>query len=54
MKDRKRSVNAAEEIQWQKTIIVIKTVEASTFLIAVDRIVGGVGVDDDLFRRFAV
>jgi hypothetical protein len=45
---------SATEIQWQKTIIVIKTIEVSAFLIAVDRIVGGVDVDDELLRRLVV
>ena len=45
---------AAKEIQRQKTIIVIKTIEVPALLIAVNRVVGGIDVDDDLFRRLGV
>jgi len=45
---------AAKEVEWQKTIIVIKTIEVSTFLIAMNRVVGRIDIYDDLFRRFVV
>ena len=66
MKDRERPVStaalaaaqlrpeqlvAAEEVEWQETIIVVKTVEVSPFLIAVNAVIGGVNIEDDLFWR---
>jgi hypothetical protein len=45
---------AAEDIQWQKAIAVVVAVEVPTFLIAVERIIGGIQVDDDAQRGFAM
>ena len=42
---------AAEHVQGQVAVAVIIAVEEPSFLLAVDRVVGGVEVEDDLTGR---
>ena len=41
-------------IEWQEAIIVVKTIEVPAFLVAVDRVVGGIEVKGDLLGRLVV
>ena len=45
---------AAEDVQGEVAIAIVEAVEEATFLFAVDWIVGGVEVEDDLFERFGM
>src|SRR6516164_1208042 len=45
---------AAENVQRKEAILLVITVEEAARLIAVDRVVGGVEVQDDLLRRHGV
>ena len=42
---------ATEDVEWQVAVAVIIAVEEAAFLVAVQRIVGGIEVEDDLFGR---
>ena len=41
---------AAEDIKWQVAVAVVVAVEEATFLVPVQRIVGGIQVQPDLTR----
>ena len=41
---------ATEDIQRQEAVVVVVAVEEAAFLVAVDRVVGGVEVEDQFFR----
>jgi hypothetical protein len=45
---------AAEYVQGQIAVVVVIAVEEPAFLVAVQRIVGGIEIEDDLARRLAV
>ena len=45
---------AAEDVERQVAIAVVVAMEEPTFLLAVDRVVGGVEVEHDLLRRSLV
>jgi hypothetical protein len=47
-------VPTAEDVQRQVTIAVIIAVEEPTFLVPVQRIVGGIQIENDLLRRALV
>ena len=48
---RRQQVIAAEDVERQIAIAVVIAVKEPAFLVAVDRIVGSVQVEDDLRRR---
>ena len=47
-------MGSAEDVQRQITIAVIIAVKEAAFLMAVQRIIGGVEVENDLLRRLLV
>ena len=47
-------MGSAEDVQRQVTIAVIIAVKEAAFLMAVQRIIGGVEVENDLLRRLLV
>ncbi len=51
---RHQQMIAAENIEWKIAITVVVAVEEPPFLLAVQRIVGGVEIEDDLLRRALV
>ena len=51
---RREQVATAEDVKRQVAVAAIVTVEEAAFLMAVQRIVGGVQVKDDLLRRFGM
>jgi hypothetical protein len=50
---RRQQVPAAEHVERQVTVAIVVAVEEPAFLMAVQRIVGGVEVEDDLLRSLA-
>ena len=53
-KVRNQQLVAAKNRQRQKTIAIIKAIEATSLLVAVSGIVSGVVVQNDFFRSFVV
>ena len=51
---RREQVATAEDVKRQVAVAVVVTVEEAAFLVAVQRIVGGVEGKDDLLRRFGM
>src|SRR5438309_9643816 len=47
-------MGAAENVQWQVAVAVIIAVKKSPFLMPVQRVVGGVEIEDDLLWRMLV
>jgi len=47
-------VPAGEDVQWQIAIAVVERIEVPPFLLAVDRIVRGIEIDDQPARRLVV
>jgi hypothetical protein len=45
-------VPAAEDVERQVAVAIIIAVEEAAFLVAMQRIIGGIKVEDDLFRAF--
>ena len=45
---------ATKKVERQETVVVVKAVEVSPLLFAVNGIVGRIDIDDDLFRRLFV
>ena len=50
----RQQMPAAEDVERQVAVAVVIAVEEAAFLVAVQRIVGGVEIEDDLRRRLAV
>ena len=48
-KVRHEQLMAAEDVQWQEAVAVVVSVEKTLGLRAVDRIVGGIEIENDLF-----
>ena len=44
----RQQLPTTEDIQWQKTVVPIVTVEKPALLLAVDRVIGGVKVQNEL------
>src|SRR5208337_3380475 len=51
---RRQQVPAAEDVERQVAIAVVVAMEELTFLVAMQRIVGGIKVENDLFGRLGV
>ena len=51
---RRQQMPAAEDVQRQIAVAIVVAVEVPTFLLAVERIVGGIEVDDNAHRRLAM
>ena len=50
----RQQMPAAEDVERQIAVAVVIAVEEAPFLMAVQRVVGGVEIEDDLLRRAAV
>ena len=46
----RQQVPAAEDVERQVAVAIIIAMEEPAFLLAVQRIVGGIQIEDDLFR----
>ena len=51
---RRQEMAAAEHVKRQVAVAVVIAVEEAAFLMAVQRVVGGVEIEDDLLRRAAM
>jgi hypothetical protein len=49
-----QQMTAAEDVERQVAVAIVVAVEEAAFLVAMQRVVGGIEIEDDLFRRLLV